>query len=112
MAVPLLESIVRSVGPDDPEALEAQGLLGRAWKQIFFDAGDRSMPGAQKALRCSVEAYRAPYAADPKHRLAWRQPAGRPAPGPRMGLKLDDTDIRALARNLLKVLDEMPEADA
>ena len=110
VAVPLLESIVRSVGPDDPEALEAQGLLGRAWKQIFFDAGDRSMPGAQKALRCAVEAYRAPYAANPKncawhgvnllavlHRARW------------MGLKLDDTDIRALARNLLKVLDEMPE---
>jgi hypothetical protein len=110
VAVPLLESIVRSVGPDHPEALEAQGLLGRAWKQIFFDAGDRSMPGAQRALRCSVEAYRAPYAANPK--LAWhgvnllavlhRARA--------MGLKLDNTDIRALARNLLKVLDEMPAA--
>ena len=110
VAVPLLESLAASLRPDDPEAVEAKGLLGRAWKQIFFDAGDRATPGAQKALRCAVEAYRAPYAADPKnvwhgvnllavlHRARW------------MGLRLDDTDIRALARNLLKVLDDMPES--
>ena len=110
VAVPLLESLGRRLAADDPEAVEAQGLLGRAWKQIYFDAGDRSTPGAQQALRCAVQAYRAPYAANPRnvwhgvnllavlHRARW------------MGLKLDDTDIRALARNLLKVLDAMPEA--
>ena len=48
------------------EAIEAWGLLGRAHKQIFFDAADRSSAGARLALAAAVQAYQQPYKADPK----------------------------------------------
>ncbi len=39
--------------------LEARGLLGRAWKQTFFDSKDRSSPEAQDAIRSSFFEYKA-----------------------------------------------------
>ena len=43
-----------------PEFAEATGLLGRAYKQIFFDAGDKTSPGAREALKQAIAAYRRP----------------------------------------------------
>jgi hypothetical protein len=62
-AIELLQPLARRMAQDDPEWAEATGLLGRAWKQIYFDAGDKSDAVARDALKKAIAAYRAPYAA-------------------------------------------------
>jgi Trypsin-like peptidase domain/MAP3K TRAFs-binding domain len=65
-AVDLLQPLARRLPKDDPEHAEATGLLGRAHKQIFFDAGDKTSAGAREALKKAIEAYRAPYERNPR----------------------------------------------
>lgn len=65
VAIDLLQALQKSLPTDHPEATEAQGLLGRAHKQIFFDATDRHSPAARRALAAAISAYHTPYAADP-----------------------------------------------
>ena len=65
LAIDLLQALQHSLPVGHPEADEAQGLLGRAHKQIFFDSADRSGPAAHRALEAAIRAYRTPYAADP-----------------------------------------------
>ena len=48
------------------EAAEAGGLIGRAYKQMFFDAADACSASARRVLAGAVEAYRSTYKADPK----------------------------------------------
>jgi hypothetical protein len=60
-AIDLLTPLKERLPKDDPEFAEAMGLIGRANKQIFFDAGDKSQPSAQEALAQSVAAYRVPF---------------------------------------------------
>lgn len=47
------------------EAAEAAGLLGRAYKQIFFESGAPGSAGARWALAAAIEAYAGPYRAQP-----------------------------------------------
>ena len=57
------------------------GLIGRANKQIFFDAGDKADPSARAALEQAIAAYRIPFEASPsEEHLAWRQSGGAPRP--------------------------------
>jgi tetratricopeptide (TPR) repeat protein len=65
-AVDLLQPLARRLAKDDPEYAEATGLIGRAHKQIFFDAGDKTSAGARAALKEAIKAYRAPYERDPR----------------------------------------------
>ena len=65
VAIDLLQALQHSLPAGHPEATEAQGLLGRAHKQIFFDAADRHSPAARRALAAAISAYHTPYAADP-----------------------------------------------
>jgi hypothetical protein len=60
-AIDLLTPLKERLPQDDPEFAEAMGLIGRAYKQIFFDADDKSQPSAQEALSQSVAAYRVPF---------------------------------------------------
>jgi predicted Zn-dependent protease len=60
-AIDLLTLLKESLAKDDPEFAEAMGLIGRAHKQIFFDAGDKAQTSAQEALAQSVAAYRIPF---------------------------------------------------
>lgn len=62
-AIDLLQPLARRLKQDDPEWAEASGLLGRAWKQIYFDAGDKSDGVARDALKKAIAAYRAPFEA-------------------------------------------------
>ena len=41
------------------------GLLGRAYKQMFFDAGDKTSAAARDALKQAIAMYRAPLEHDP-----------------------------------------------
>jgi len=64
VAVTLLQALLADL-PDDPaRRAEATGLLGRAWKQVFFDAADKSAGPAREALAAAVAAYRGTYEAD------------------------------------------------
>lgn len=115
VAVPLLEALVGSLSPgpaDSPELRhrhEAQGLLGRAWKQIFIDAADRSAPPARQALQNAVHAYRAPYEADAQrnvwHGVNLLAVAHRAR---RLGVRIDGIETRTLAVQLLATLDATP----
>jgi tetratricopeptide (TPR) repeat protein len=60
-AIDVLKPVIRRLLPAHPEYAEAMGLLGRAYKQIFCDAGDKTSPGASKALKRAVAAYRKPW---------------------------------------------------
>jgi hypothetical protein len=69
VAIDLLQPLARRLPNRDPEFAEATGLLGRAYKQIFFDAGDKTSPGAREALKKAIATYRGPYEAD--HKNTW-----------------------------------------
>jgi tetratricopeptide (TPR) repeat protein len=64
-AIDVLQALARRLPKADPEFAEATGLLGRAYKQIYFDAGDKDAPGALAALDGAIAAYRGPYERDP-----------------------------------------------
>ncbi len=64
-AIDLLTPLVQRLPKDDPEFAEATGLVGRAHKQIFFDAGDKTVGAACDALERAIAAYRAPFEEDP-----------------------------------------------
>jgi Trypsin-like peptidase domain len=68
-AIDLLQPLARRLPKEDPEFAEATGLLGRAHKQVFFDAGDKTTPGAREALKKAIATYRGPYEAD--HKNTW-----------------------------------------
>jgi len=64
-AIDLLRPLARRLPKDHQEFAEATGLLGRAYKQIFFDAGDKASIGAREALKEAIAAYRKPFEANP-----------------------------------------------
>jgi hypothetical protein len=65
-AIDLLTPLAQRLPKDDPEFAEAMGLIGRANKQIFFDAGDKADPSARAALEQAIAAYRIPFEASPR----------------------------------------------
>lgn len=60
---PLAARLARS-DPEDEHA-EATGLLGRAYKQIFFDASDKKSDSARAILKQAVAIYRKPFDDNP-----------------------------------------------
>jgi uncharacterized protein HemY len=60
-AVDVLRNLARRLPKDHPEHAEATGLLGRAFKQVFFDAPDKGGAGAREALKRAIDSYRRPY---------------------------------------------------
>jgi hypothetical protein len=65
-AIDLLTSLAQRLPKGDPEFAEAMGLLGRANKQIFFDARDKAEPSARAALEQAIAAYRIPFEESPQ----------------------------------------------
>jgi len=55
-AIDVLRPLTR-LAKQHPEYIEAAGLLGRAYKQIFFDAGDKTTSAAREALKQAINAY-------------------------------------------------------
>jgi predicted Zn-dependent protease len=60
-AIDVLQVLARRLPDTDPEYAEARGLMGRAYKQIFIDARDKSGAHARDALKKAIESYRDPY---------------------------------------------------
>ncbi len=108
-AIDVLQPLARRTPKDHSEFAEVAGLLGRSYKQIFIDAGDKTSGAAREALRKAIEAYRGPYERDP--RRAWhgvnlvalltraRSLGMRVAPG---------LDPRAVAGQVVAMLESTP----
>jgi len=67
VAIDVLRVLRQNLDERHPEAIEAAGLLGRAHKQLFFDAADKTSANASRALAAAIEAYRGPFESDPKN---------------------------------------------
>ena len=65
-AIDMLTPLAQRLPKDDPEFAEAMGLIGRANKQIFFDAGDKADSAARAALAEAVAAYHVPFEQSPE----------------------------------------------
>lgn len=111
-AIDVLERLAARLPKGHPERREATGLIGRAYKQMFFDARDPHSPGARAALQAAIRAYRRPFEQDPPSTwhgvnlvalLACAQRRGLPLP---RGMKVD-----AIARRLMAALDTVAPQD-
>jgi len=67
VAIDVLRVLRQTLDDRHPESIEAAGLLGRAHKQLFFDAADKTGATASRALAAAIEAYRGPFESDPKN---------------------------------------------
>jgi hypothetical protein len=65
VAIDVLKPLAARLPKNDPEQAEATGLLGRAYKQIFFDAGDKTSASAVAALKQAIAIYRKPFDDNP-----------------------------------------------
>jgi len=106
-AVPVLTALADKLSRDSFEFGEATGLIGRAWKQVFFDSPDQSSPPARAALAQAFAKYRFGYETQNTWHglnvLALADYARR------KGITLDGAiDERALALQLLGQLDATP----
>ena len=63
-AIDVLTAVLQRLPQDDPESAECSGLLGRAYKQVFFEATDKQSVGARSAMQAAIDAYRNPYDRD------------------------------------------------
>jgi hypothetical protein len=105
-----LEALLTRLGVDEPEFVEATGLLGRAWKQIFLDSADKTTTTAHSALLAAVAAYRGGHERD--HNNTWhgvnllalvhraRQMGLAAAPG---------LDLKPLAMQIMAALEAKPK---
>ncbi|MDM0047945.1 serine protease [Variovorax sp. J22R115] len=111
VAVDVLRALTDSLGAAHPERAEAQGLLGRAWKQIFFDTADKSAPAAQCALTAAIDVYREPYEFDEGNTWHGVNLLALVHRARRMGLAVaPDLQLKPLARKLVATLEARPLA--
>jgi hypothetical protein len=111
-AADILRSLAQRLPKAHPELAEAKGLLGRAYKQMFFDAGDKTSPGAREALKQAIAAYRKPFednpAANTWHGVNLVALLDRAR---RLGLKIaPDLRPKELAGQVVAALEATPEA--
>ena len=108
-AIDLLDNLARRLPEGHPELIEATGLTGRAYKQMFFDSGVKDSPAAKQALWRAIAAYAAPYVADPE-RNTWHGvnllALLHRARG--LGLPTDWMDEKRIARRVLDALGRVP----
>jgi tetratricopeptide (TPR) repeat protein len=111
VAIDVLKQLIGRLPLADPEHAEAAGLLGRAWKQIFFDAGDKTATGARDALKQAIACYRKPFEhadANTWHAVNLVALLTRAR---RLGLRVaSDVEPVDLARGLVARLQTVPDA--
>ncbi len=110
-AIDLLTPLTTRLPKDDPEFAEAMGLIGRANKQIFFDAADKAYPSARAALEQAIGAYRIPFEESPRkntwHGVNLLAVLSRAR---RLGLQLaTDLNAKQIARTVVAELQATPE---
>jgi Trypsin-like peptidase domain len=110
-AIDLLTPLAQRLPKDDPEFAEAMGLIGRANKQIFFDAGDKVDSSAHTALGQAVAAYRVPFEQSPS-RNTWHgvNLVALLSRARHLGLQIaPDLSLKSVAKSLVAELATMPE---
>lgn len=106
-AEPVLTALADKLPRDAFEFGEATGLIGRAWKQVFFDSPDQSSPPARHALAEAFSKYRFGY--ETQNTWLGLNVLALAAYARRKGIALDGAiDERALALKLLAQLDATP----
>lgn len=109
-AIDVLERLAARLKPGDPELKEAMGLLGRAHKQIFFDAKDKTSPGAHAALKQAIAVYGKPFRRDPESTWHGVNLVALLERARRAGLKVSGyPKVADVARQVLATLDAVPE---
>jgi V8-like Glu-specific endopeptidase len=61
----LLADTAANVAAGSQQFVETKGLLGRAWKQTFFESADKSSHQAMEAINNSLTEYKASFDAEP-----------------------------------------------
>lgn len=112
-AIDLLDELATKVQDKPKVLLEAEGLLGRAYKQTFFDARNKTGERALCALAKSLQHYRRAYDVPPGRNawpglnmLAIAAFVARKQVAVETGI-----DVRAFAKELLDTLDATPPDD-
>jgi hypothetical protein len=107
----LLERLVGRLEPRSAAFAEATALLGRTWQEQFTAAASKRSPGARKAMRASIEAYRRGYQADRNEHLAHGvRLVAMASAGRRHGLPTGLASEQVVARAILAQLDSIPES--
>lgn len=101
-AIDVIQAVLRKVEARSREWAELNGLLGRAFKQIFIDARKALDATDLAALQNAVRAYRKPREADPSNTWHAINLVAVAACAERMHLRrVPRVDFRALARAIL-----------
>ena len=109
-AIDLLRPLAQRLSKDHPEHAEATGLLGRAYKQIFFDAGDKTSAGARDALKNAIESYRRPFEDNVNNTWHGVNLVALLNRARRLGLRVArDLDSRDVATRVVRALEATPE---
>lgn len=111
-AIDVLQSLVRRLPKDHPESPEVAGLLGRAYKQIFFDARDKSSAAARQALKQAITAYRKPFEENPANTWHGVNLIALLTNCRRLGVRVPSgLNVREIAAQLVKSLEAVGEQD-
>lgn len=109
-AIDLLKPLAQRLPKDHAEFAEATGLLGRAYKQIFFDAGDKTSAGAREALKQAIITYRKPFEDNPANTWHGVNLVALLARARRLGLRVaPDLKPQEVARKVVVALEATPE---
>lgn len=108
-AIDMLKPLATRLPASDPCRAEAAGLLGRAWKQIFFDAGDKTGASAREALKQAIAVYRQPFEQDPAHTWHGVNLVALLSRARRLGLRIaPDLQPDVVARTVIAQLNAVP----
>jgi tetratricopeptide (TPR) repeat protein len=111
-AIDLLRPLAQRLPKTDPESAEAAGLLGRAYKQIFFDAGDKTSAGAREALKQAIATYRKPFEENPRNTWHGANLIALLSRARGLGLRLaPDLQPRDIAQQVIATLEATPESE-
>lgn len=108
-AICVLDRLASRLPASDPEHAEATGLLGRAWKDIFLDADDKTSAAAREALKQAISIYRKPFEANPANTWHGVNLVALVTRARRLGLRIaPELQPHALARRILAALEAVP----
>jgi V8-like Glu-specific endopeptidase len=109
----LLTDLAARVPAGSPAYIEARGLLGRAWKQTFFDSPDNSSGPAREAINHALTEYKACFDAEPGGSIwAGLNLLAVSAFAKRKGIPTTiEIEPRTLALQLLAKLDATPNGE-
>ncbi len=106
VAIDVLFRLTERLDTAAPAWAEASGLIGRANKQIYFEARDRTTAGARQALSDAIDAYRKPFERNPANTWHGVNLLALVANCRRLGLTIESApDPRSLAAHLVQSLE-------